>query len=603
MVLTSSTIGTVETDGTVEMHNILKKKGLIFVLISLITGGVYYESLKIPFVYDDHGYIVNNGFIKDTSNLIKLVDRNEYFSGTRKPRYRPVSALLYFLGYWVGGLNPLGYHIIKLLLHILNGWLLFLFFQGIFKENIKPFCIALLFILAPFQTEAVNCISFNDDMLACLFLLLALIASAKYRPRSKNVFYYLTLISYFLALLSKETALIFIPLLLLKGYCFPDRTNKEDSGIPKGKYFWVGIVSVTALYLVLRFIVFPGGKIISVDHPWIIERIILIARVLIRYIGILILPLKLTIDYSLPLNLLSFQISSLMALAVLSLILLLSLRISLTSKTMLWGIGWLYLSLGPVIHIVAAPRIIAEHYLYIASIGWFCIFIFIIEAIAERIAFRIKIDISRSSGIMLLLILPVLISFALLSWNRNRDWLTENNLWSTALSISPRSITALNNLGRCYADEGDSDRAEEEYSKILTLESSSEKMVVTYINLSGIYQSRGDYQRAIEMADKALKLNSDSVMAHRQKGYIYFVMKEYQKSLEELLKSIQLNPYDYRSYNLLGCLMGELGYLPEAEEYLKISITMNPDYGDGFDNLNIIRDMMRRKSERGNKEE
>lgn len=588
------------------MYRLFKNNWLIFGLICLVTGGVYYQSLSIPFVYDDQAYIVNNGFIKDISNLVKLVDRDEYFSGTRKPRYRPVSALLYFIGYWAWGLNPLGYHIMKLLLHLLNGWLLFLFLQVILKDKIKPFCIALLFILAPFQTEAVNCISFNDDMLACLFILLALITTAKYQAGSKNIFYYLSLISYFLALLSKETALIFIPVLLLKSYCFPAKITEEDSRLSKVKYFWGGVISVTAIYLVLRFILFPGVNHISVDHPWIIERIVLIARVLVRYFGILILPLKLTIDYSLPLNLLSFQISAWAVLGLLSLLLLVSLRISLTSKNLLWGIGWLYMSLLPVIHLISAPRIIAEHYLYIPSIGWFCIYIFIIESIAGRIVHRLKINVFRrlnTSRLMILLILPVLISFALLSWNRNRDWLIARKLWSNVLSVSPQSITALNNLGRCYADEGDADRAEEEYRKILAMNSSSKKAAVTYINLSGIYQSRGEYQQAIDMAEKALNLKPDSVMAHRQKGYIYFVMKEYQKALPELLKSIKLNPYDYRSYNLLGCLMGELGYLTEAEEYLKISITMNPDYGDGFENLNLIRNMIRMKSEIKNQEQ
>ena len=574
---------------------------LIFLLLALTTVGVYCQSLEIPFVYDDHAYIVDNGFIKNIANLKSLVDRDEYFSGTGKPRYRPVSALLYFGGYWAWGLNPLGYHIAKILLHLLNGWLIFLFFKILLKDTVKPFCITLLFLLAPFQTEAVNCISFNDDMLACLFLLMALIASAKYLMRSKNGYYWITLVSYSLGLLSKETALIFIPLLLLKGYCFPVKKSELDSKISTGRSLGVGVILVTALYLIIRFIIFTGSEQLTIDHPWIMDRIILIARVLLRYIGILILPLKLTIDYSLPLNLLPFQMFYWLVLGIVTCLLIISIRFSLVSKKILWGVGWFFLSLLPVIHLIAGPRILAEHYLYIASIGWFWIWIFIIEFLAGRIAEYLKIDLSRkrkSYLIMILFVLPLSISFALLSWNRNRDWLTEKKLWEEALLISPQSITALNNLGKSYGEEGDYDRARKEYDKVLALEPSSEKAATTYVNISNSFIARGEYEKALEMVEKALLLKRDSLLAHRQKGYILFLKKDHQGSRDELLEALKINPYDYRSYNLLGCIMGDRKRWSEAEKYFRKSIRLNPGYIEAQRNLEMlhfIRDRNRDK--------
>ena len=108
----------------------------VFLLI-VITFVVYFGSLKNGFVWDDFLVVVKNGFIKSFKNLSRIFDKSyltppsqiRYLEviniGSGESSYRPVVTLTYFIDYFLYKLNPWGYHLTNLLLHILNVLLLY----------------------------------------------------------------------------------------------------------------------------------------------------------------------------------------------------------------------------------------------------------------------------------------------------------------------------------------------------------------------------------------------------------------------------------------------------------------------------------------------
>src|SRR3989338_6086886 len=236
---------------------------LSVLLILVISIAIYSNTLKNGFVYDDRFTIVDNIFIKDWKNLPELFSKT-YFSRSGEETYRPIVTLTYFLDYSLWGLKPFGYHLTNLFLHSANVVLVYLFALSLFPLNKGgqgvvrwiAFLTALLFSIHPVQAEAVNAISFREDLLVVLFLLPALLLFLKVSdPSSMDkirwwTFYILSLLLYLLALFSKEMAVI-LPLLLI-GYHLCFGYKGEEQKWNTFIYYLSGYVAVTLIYLFLR---------------------------------------------------------------------------------------------------------------------------------------------------------------------------------------------------------------------------------------------------------------------------------------------------------------------------------------------------------------
>lgn len=149
----------------------------IICIISLAVLG-YYNSLANDFVYDDKSFVVENNHIKDL-NANKLIS---YFTSpatsasdirVTTDMYRPLTVLSYSIDYIFWKLNPFGYHLTSMILHILNGILVYLILSMIIKNNIIALFASLFFIIHPVQTEAVVWVSGRRDVLFTFFFLLA----------------------------------------------------------------------------------------------------------------------------------------------------------------------------------------------------------------------------------------------------------------------------------------------------------------------------------------------------------------------------------------------------------------------------------------------
>ena len=216
------------------------KWALIFIVF--FTALVYSNSLKNSFIWDDHTVIVNNNFVKSWNNLPRLFNRTyltkdsdmEYLGkkdiGSGEFTYRPVVTFTYFLDYSFWKLNPFGYHFTNLILHILNAGLLFVLISLIAGNWVVALLASLFFALHPANTEAVNVISFREDLLAFLFYVSALIFYIKSRGeeagRRRIYFYLSSLLSFGLALFSKEMSVTFPVILLGYDYLLGKRPKK-----------------------------------------------------------------------------------------------------------------------------------------------------------------------------------------------------------------------------------------------------------------------------------------------------------------------------------------------------------------------------------------
>lgn len=171
---------------------------------------VFWPSVSFDFVnWDDPAYLEHNDLIKGWSwqNLkgiaTEVVTRN----------YAPLTIFTFLIEHTLWGLNPAGYHITNIVLHSINGVLVFLLIRRLSGSTFVGWITAALFLVHPVQIESVVWISSRKGLLCSMFMLGAMLARMKPQPVSRDEGRYVFLLA--LALFSKAHAVVLPPIMLL----------------------------------------------------------------------------------------------------------------------------------------------------------------------------------------------------------------------------------------------------------------------------------------------------------------------------------------------------------------------------------------------------
>lgn len=298
-------------------QNAFFKKNWIPALILLVCSfGLYFASLPYDYVLDDKIVITDNKYTNKGFDGIWEIFTTESFEGyfgekkelVQGNRYRPLSIVTFAIEKGIlGELNPSVSHFINILLYGITGIILMLVLSMLFR-NFKgnpwwlsvPFIASLLFIFHPIHTEAVANIKGRDEIMSMLFSLMSLYFSLRYTDDTKKSWLIWGMISYFLALLSKENAITFVAVIPLSIYFF---SNSGWSKI-RSLIFW--LLVTTIIYLILRFNtagVPQFGQEIKdlMNNPFLgmkpAEKFGSIMYTLGKYIALMVFPHPLSHDY------------------------------------------------------------------------------------------------------------------------------------------------------------------------------------------------------------------------------------------------------------------------------------------------------------------
>ncbi len=197
---------------------------------------------------DDYPLIVNNERIRSFDTLIKS-STGQFFTETEHPYlhyWRPVILFSYYIDYKIWKLRSGGYHLSNIIFHTINVILIFLILQALFDNLSFSFLSSAIFSILPSHVENVFWISGRTDLIATLFILLSSLFFINYFKEKRIGFFYLSLLSFIFALLSKEISVLFPFILVL--YLILKRLNlKEILKVSLPFYFFEGI------YILLHF--------------------------------------------------------------------------------------------------------------------------------------------------------------------------------------------------------------------------------------------------------------------------------------------------------------------------------------------------------------
>ncbi len=571
---------------------------MILIILSFI---IYSNTLQNGFVYDDSLPITDNNFIKVWTKDVFFFFDSSYFTRSGEASYRPVATLSYFVNYLFWKFNPLGYHLTSILLHMINVIMVFFLISLISKNSTTAFFTALLFACHPALTEAVNCITYSEDLLAAVFFLPAFILYIKFKNNNyKNyILFLITLAFFFISLLSKEMAITLPVLVILYDLIFAKKSEDKISIksaislILKNKFIYTGFFLICLLYLYIRFyLMYYPMEITIVSYGNLITRLIYIPYNIFNFLKITFFPFNLNADYVFSYPETFFSFINIISYIIVIAVIILSFFVYRYSKDAAFGIWWFFIALSPVFNIMQISNPIAERYLYLPLIGLCFSFSVLIGKLFEKGRLKIKgmeqVDINKIIKYTIITAIAVIFSFS--AFNRNKIWKDEFSLYKNMAETSPDSSTAHNNLGRIYRLRGDVTRAVEEYTKSIELEPENYD---AYNNLGNIYNEMGMTEEAIAVYKKAIRLNPRFLKAYNNLGTVLFEQKNLlDEALELFKKAIEINPEYAEAFCNMGIVYSRKKLYNEALISYKKAIELNPDFIEARFNLAILYDNM-----------
>lgn len=502
----------------------------VFFLLVILALVVFGNSLGNQLFYDDEELIYKNYYVQNITLWPNFFTQNMIAgAGKVSNMYRPLLMISFGVNHLIGGLNPFIYHLTNILLHATNSFLIFLLISKLFNSKKVSFLTAILFLIHPVQTEAVTYVSGRTDPLFAFFMLLSLLFFIKFLETKNKIKLYLFTVFFFLcSLLAKETAIVFpflgFLILLIKEKSFLKVIWKKS-------LILLPFLMISVIYFLLRLTVLNFNNTLNfyvLDTPYsssLLVRFYTFCSILWDYFVLLFWPTDLSNYYEIvPVT----NLFSLPVIAFITLILFIfTLVYCLKYKIGLFSLLWFFICLLPVSGIVPINNIMAEHYLYLPSLGFFLILSALFWFLYE------KVKIKEIKLLLTVLLFFLLCALGFRTYLRNQDWSDPIKFYTLTLKKNLNHAPMRNNLAMAYAEKGQLDLAKQEYLRAIEI---NDYYPQTHHNLGNIYLKQGKLNLAEQEYLKALKIDPNFIFSIQALKKLYH---QQGRNLEEVNKKIQ----------------------------------------------------------------
>ena len=550
----------------------LTKRPFLLCLVLLTTFLIYSPSLQNDFIWDDTHLIVNNPDIKSFKNTARVFQSYLFPEVGGSNFYRPIQTFSFMIDYVLWQLNPFGYHLTNLIFYMLNVLLIYFLVNRIFGNPDVSFLTSLIFAVHPVNTEAVTYIAGRADPLGTFFFLAAFLMYIRYRANEKNPAAFLLSIALFsMALLTKEAMLIF-PLVLI---LYDALILNQNSISPKTIRNYLPYFLVLILYAVFRLFI-KGLPLGLMRSPPFCVSIFTISKVIVLYFGILIFPLALHMER---IQLFETYIGDpQVAASLIAMILIgiLSVAAYRRSKKIFFCISFFFLTLMPMLNVSFLNAVMAEHWLYLPSIGFYSL---VSLGIVRVLDFKRPFIKQPAAGKLIMAILVMFLIFFLIRTTlRNVEWGNQVQFYKNMLRNSPYSARGHVNMGSIYITANNFKLARQELKTAVKINPMDP---FAYHALGVLDYMEGKKKDAVKHWKQVLDI------APFYKATIFTVnssLRADNKRFQRLLRAVKERPKSVMANYRLSKLYIETGLYMEAFDRLEAVIEADPKYTDALFN-------------------
>lgn len=426
------------------------KSGAAILLLLALGAFSFGGALRCGFVdYDDDLYVFRN---PQVLHGLSWAGVRWAFTTGHAGNWHPLTWLSLMVDTeWCRG-GARGYHATSLVLHALNGALLFFVLRRWTGRLGWPLLAAALWAAHPLRVESVAWISERKDVLAMFFGLLALGA---YGSRARHGRMGWVALFFALSLMSKPTW-VTLPFLLLLVDVWPlerwPLTAAWKLAMEKWPLFLLAGASGAVTYLVQQ----AGGAVQSIEHLPLGMRMANAAVATVWYLRVGVWPVDLAGYYPYP----GGGHSVVTVGGSVAILLLLSAGAAWAWRRgwKPWGVGWLWFlgTLVPMIGLVqVGGQAWADRYSYLPHIG---LTVALVWGTGEITSVKV-LGHNKTKAFVGLWLLGLVLGLARLSQRQTTVWQNSETLFVRALQVTERNALAHGALGFAYAKAGRNEEA------------------------------------------------------------------------------------------------------------------------------------------------
>ncbi len=637
-----------------ELTNKHRIWALALILFSCVA--LYWNIYDHQYVLDDLPTIQGNRFVQQGIKGFKDILTTRAWDGYNKDiniaAYRPMQLICYAIEYqFLGRADSRVSHLVNIFYYAVLSVYLYFLFQLLFRNRNMGLAalITAFFIVHPLHSEVVSNLKSRDELLCLMFSILATFHLVKFVDTQKTWQMGLAVFLYFLALLSKETPVVFIPIIPLTLYFF-----RKELSIGKIIYYTLPFVMALGVFVLIRYKVFDwaGGKAFQHTH---LQNPILAAQgfsqitgtkfwVLGKYIQLLFFPHPLTFTYfynGIPLTKLT-DWQSLLSIAFYVGIGLLAIK-QFKERTVL--------SYGILVYLIAIALFsnffvkigdaMGERLAFTPSLGYCIVMGFLfskflnISPEMENVGAFFKENTRKITSLLALLVLAVLImGYSWKTHTRNMAWHDNTTLCLTDYPTSPESYILNRQLGLTYFSYVDTVATNKPenlkqalfyFTKAVALDPSNPALWLKYgeaqqrnneftsaqvslqqslqrdptnpqtkLKLAEVYRRLGNFAQAIPLL-RELHQNpqfTKSYYLNRELALNYYFSKQYPQALPYFQIA-----YDNVGTNMvdkavicsdMGALYVNSGDFQNAYKYFTEAIQLHPNYDVPYNGAGVV---------------
>lgn len=564
-------------------------------LALLLNFVVFANSLFNGFVnWDDPANFLNHPVISSDMGIFEAF--KAIFSTTVIGNYNPLSTASFLIDKTLFGFeNPWGWHLINLILHLVNVGLVYLLSKRLGLHIIAALIVAVLFGIHPMRVESVAWVTERKDVLFAMFYLLAILQYIKYKSTRGVTHLVLLIILFALSLLSKIQA-VSLPLSLLAiDYLQSGKWLVKD-WLTKWYLFAMSLaIGILGIYFLDK------NSSLAIDYvdTSLIDNILLAGYTLFVYLYKFLIPFPLSPYYQYPESLEIKHYAGVLAFVSIGAAMWQS-----YSKDRKWVFFGLFFFLVNVVFVLqwvkAGQGYLADRFTYVAYLGLFMIVGSIVNYWVVN---------NRFSTFKKIVLMGVVIVFGGLTYSQNMVWKDGESLWTKSIKVNPKSARSYAARGTYYARKGLGTKALDDYNKSMAIKEIPEvkenrakllmsnsrdqndsrqalndllsfenKTATQYINIGALYVMLADNASALKYYKEGMVKYPNEFNLPLNAGRVLQGLTRFDEALDNFNKAIQLNPTNYEAYFEKGRQLRNFKQLNEALGPLTKAIQLAPDF-------------------------
>jgi tetratricopeptide (TPR) repeat protein len=545
--------------------------GLLLVAATILA---YQPVWHAGFIWDDNDYVTFNQTLHDLHGL-----RQIWFDPQATQQYYPLVFTSFWLEYHAWKLNPLGYHVVNVLLHALGSILLW----RVLKRLQLPgaWLAAAIFALHPVNVESVAWIAERKNVLSGVFFFAAgwaylLFVGECEGKRPGRGWWVAALLLFVCALWSKTAACSLPVVLLLARWWEKGRLGRRDV-LPMVPFFIVGLWLGLQTARLETHHAGASGPEFSISFA---ERCLIAGRALWFYAGKLVWPAPLYIyrRWQIDVRIWWQWLFPAAALALAAALWFGRKRMGRgpPAAVLIFAIT-LFPALGFLDMNYMRFSFVADHFQYLAEVG-------IIVLAAGGMTLALRRWETDKPWLGRALCLCLLLTLGAMTRQQCKMYADQETLWRANLALNPDSLLAHDILGEALVKNGKLDDAIAHFKKALELNSNYAEALN---DLGYALYLKKEPDEAITQYKKALEIRPDFAEAWNHLGTALRQEGKLDEAIAQYHRALELNPAFAEAQNNLGNALSAEGRLDEAIAQFRMALEFKPDNAEIHYNLGV----------------